>query len=189
MSWNFSAYVSAESPSNISPKPSEVISEVSEPYDNHFGDFSNGGKSESKKRLITKNSGLPKLLRWLHALCSDQNSGLPKLLCCISIGFVLLGVCIVFELVSTCQYCSTVIFSIKSELSYSIPSHIFNFLLHPIINIRVKEMHKLNKIFCNRPNVASCYMFIRKGWYHWIGRKYMLKRIYKCFAMLCKSWG
>ena len=31
MSGNFLAYVSAESPSNISPNPSEVISEVSEP--------------------------------------------------------------------------------------------------------------------------------------------------------------
>ena len=33
-SGHFSAHVSAESPSNISPNPSEVISEVSEPYDN-----------------------------------------------------------------------------------------------------------------------------------------------------------
>ncbi len=31
MSGNFLAHVSAESPSNISPNPSEVISEVSEP--------------------------------------------------------------------------------------------------------------------------------------------------------------
>jgi hypothetical protein len=29
-------------------------------------------KKEEKKRLITKNSGLPKLLRWSHALRSDQ---------------------------------------------------------------------------------------------------------------------
>ena len=32
------------------------------------------------KRLITNNSGLPKLLRWSHAFRSDQKSGLPKLL-------------------------------------------------------------------------------------------------------------
>ena len=31
---NFPAHMSAESPSNITPNPSEVISEVSEPYDN-----------------------------------------------------------------------------------------------------------------------------------------------------------
>ena len=31
---NFSAHMSGESPSNISPNPSEVISEVSEPQDN-----------------------------------------------------------------------------------------------------------------------------------------------------------
>ena len=33
-SGNFLAHMSPESPSNISPNPSEVISEVSEPYDN-----------------------------------------------------------------------------------------------------------------------------------------------------------
>ena len=33
---NFPARVSAESPSNISPNPSEVISEVSELYDKPF---------------------------------------------------------------------------------------------------------------------------------------------------------
>ena len=33
-SGNFPEHMSAESPSNISPNPSEVISEVSEPYDN-----------------------------------------------------------------------------------------------------------------------------------------------------------
>jgi hypothetical protein len=31
MSGNFPAYVSSQSPSNISPNPTEVISEVSEP--------------------------------------------------------------------------------------------------------------------------------------------------------------
>ena len=41
---------------------------IFEPYDNHFWDFSYGGSG-----LITKNSGLPKLLHWLHALRSDQN--------------------------------------------------------------------------------------------------------------------
>ena len=35
-SGNFPAHVSAESPSNISPNPSEVISEVSEPWDNFW---------------------------------------------------------------------------------------------------------------------------------------------------------
>ena len=34
VSGNFPAHVSAESPSNISPNPSEVISKVSEPQDN-----------------------------------------------------------------------------------------------------------------------------------------------------------
>ena len=34
VSGNFSAHMSAESPLNISPNPSEVISKVSEPYDN-----------------------------------------------------------------------------------------------------------------------------------------------------------
>ena len=46
------------------------------PYDNPFWDFSNSGeksKNKSKKRLITKNRGLPKLLLWSHALRSDQN--------------------------------------------------------------------------------------------------------------------
>ena len=38
-SGNFSARVSAESPSNISPNPSEVISEVSELYDKPFLDI------------------------------------------------------------------------------------------------------------------------------------------------------
>jgi hypothetical protein len=35
-SGNFSAHVSAESPSNISPIPSKVISDVSDPYNNFF---------------------------------------------------------------------------------------------------------------------------------------------------------
>ena len=43
-----------------------------ETHDNPFWEFSNGGESKSKKRLITKNSGLPKLLPWSHALRSDQ---------------------------------------------------------------------------------------------------------------------
>ena len=34
MSGDFPAHVSGESPSNISPNPSEVISKVSEVYDN-----------------------------------------------------------------------------------------------------------------------------------------------------------
>ena len=38
-SGNFPARVSAESPSNISPNPSEVISEVSELYDKPFLDI------------------------------------------------------------------------------------------------------------------------------------------------------
>ena len=36
---NFTARLSAESPSNISPNPSEVISEVSELYDKPFLDI------------------------------------------------------------------------------------------------------------------------------------------------------
>ena len=41
-----------------------------EPYSNPFWDFNKG--AESKKRNNTKNSGLPKFLRWSHALRSDQ---------------------------------------------------------------------------------------------------------------------
>ena len=44
---------------------------MSEPYDNPLWDFSNGVKKE-EIRLFTKNSGLPKLLRWSHALFSNQ---------------------------------------------------------------------------------------------------------------------
>ena len=40
-------------------------------YDNPFWDFSNGVRGG--RRLVTKNSGLPKLLCWSHALCSDQD--------------------------------------------------------------------------------------------------------------------
>ena len=45
-----------------------------EPYNNPFWDFNNGGESKSEKILITKNSGLPKLLRWSHELRSNQCS-------------------------------------------------------------------------------------------------------------------
>ena len=45
-----------------------------EPYDNPFWDFSDSGKKKSKsKKINTKNSGLPKLLRWLHVLRFAQN--------------------------------------------------------------------------------------------------------------------
>jgi hypothetical protein len=43
---NFLAHMSAESPSNISPNPLEVISEIFEPYDNPIWDFSNSGGGE-----------------------------------------------------------------------------------------------------------------------------------------------
>ena len=48
------------------------------PCDNPFWDFSNGGES---KKINTKNSGLPKLLRWSHTLRSDQHlqkAGYPQ---------------------------------------------------------------------------------------------------------------
>jgi hypothetical protein len=35
---------------------------------------------KNNKKVNSKHSGLPKLIRWLHALSSDQNSGLPNLL-------------------------------------------------------------------------------------------------------------
>ena len=64
-------HVSAESPSNISPNPSEVIFEVYEPYNNPFWDFRNGG--EKKKRgIIPKILPFLSLLRWSHALSLDQ---------------------------------------------------------------------------------------------------------------------
>ena len=49
VSGNFPAHVSAESPSNISPNPSEVISEVSEPYDNPFWGFEQRHQQEENK--------------------------------------------------------------------------------------------------------------------------------------------
>ena len=50
---------------------------ISESYDNPCWDFINRGKKrkeedKKKRRLITENSGLPKLLRWSHAR-SDQD--------------------------------------------------------------------------------------------------------------------
>ena len=52
-SGNFPARVSAESPSNISPNPSEVISEVSELYDKPFLDRVEGGKGDRRGKGIT----------------------------------------------------------------------------------------------------------------------------------------
>jgi hypothetical protein len=69
MSVDFPVRMSAESPSNINP--SKVISEVSEPYDNPFWEKRYRVKERMKKNN-TNNSGLPKLLRWSHAFCSDQ---------------------------------------------------------------------------------------------------------------------
>jgi hypothetical protein len=43
------------------------------PYDNPFWGFEQRYEEKRRKRLITKNSGLPKLLCWSHALRSDQN--------------------------------------------------------------------------------------------------------------------
>jgi hypothetical protein len=71
LSLNFSGKVSAEAPSNISPNPSEVICEVSEPYKNPFWDSSDGRKKGEVVRKY-QNSGLPKLLRWSHTLRLDQ---------------------------------------------------------------------------------------------------------------------
>ena len=43
-----------------------------EPYDNSFWDFNNGGKSMSKRWIIPKIVAYLSLLRWSHALRSDQ---------------------------------------------------------------------------------------------------------------------
>ena len=48
-------------------------SKTSEPYNNPLWDFSYDVKKEERS-LITKNCGLPNLLRWSHALRSDQNN-------------------------------------------------------------------------------------------------------------------
>ena len=50
-SGNFPTHVSAESPSNISPNPSEVISEVSELYDKPFLDIFDISQFSGKNRV------------------------------------------------------------------------------------------------------------------------------------------
>ena len=37
-----------------------------------LGFYAEEKEEEEERKNNTKNSGLPKLLRWLHALCSDQ---------------------------------------------------------------------------------------------------------------------
>ena len=50
-SGNFPARLSAESPSNISPNPSEVISEVSELYDKPFLDIFDFSQFSGQNRV------------------------------------------------------------------------------------------------------------------------------------------
>ena len=42
------------------------------PYNDPFWDFSNNDEKKKEERLITKNSGLPKFLRWSHTRRLDQ---------------------------------------------------------------------------------------------------------------------
>ena len=60
-SGNFPARVSAESPSNISPNPSEVISEVSELYDKPFLDFFDFSQFSGQNRVNWGGSGGPQI--------------------------------------------------------------------------------------------------------------------------------
>ena len=59
---NFPARVSAESPSNISPNPSEVISEVSELYDKPFLDIFDFSQFSGQNRVNWGRRGGPKNL-------------------------------------------------------------------------------------------------------------------------------
>ena len=59
-SGNFPARVSAESPSNISPNPSEVISEVSELYDKPFMDIFDVSQFSGQNRVNWGGSGGPR---------------------------------------------------------------------------------------------------------------------------------
>ena len=56
-SGNFLARVSAESPSNISPNPSEVISEVSELYDKPFLDIFDFSQFSGQNRVNWEGEG------------------------------------------------------------------------------------------------------------------------------------
>ena len=59
---NFPAHVSAESPSNISPNPSEVIYEVSELYNKHFLDIFNFIQFSGQNRVNLGGRGVPEFL-------------------------------------------------------------------------------------------------------------------------------
>ena len=69
-SGNFPARVSAESPSNISPNPSEVISEVSELYDKPFMDIFDVSQFSSQNRVNWWGSGGPRFFfNWNLPFC------------------------------------------------------------------------------------------------------------------------
>ena len=57
MRGNFQPHVSAESPSNISPNPTEIISEVLEPMD-HFGNFAFQKSSRDSETSDMTSDGL-----------------------------------------------------------------------------------------------------------------------------------
>ena len=67
---NFPKHVSAESPSNISPNPSEVISEVSELYDKPFLDIFD----------ISQFGKIWKIVVYLSCSTGTRNSLGPKIL-------------------------------------------------------------------------------------------------------------
>ena len=58
-SGNFPAHMSAESPSNISPNPSEVISEVTELYDKPFLDIFDFSQFSGQNKVIRGEEGVP----------------------------------------------------------------------------------------------------------------------------------
>jgi hypothetical protein len=63
-SGNFPAHMSAESSSNTSPNPSEVISEVLEPLDN----FSKYPPFPPKNRIVRGVAGIPEFFFWVGIL-------------------------------------------------------------------------------------------------------------------------
>ena len=66
-SGNFPAHVSAELRSNISPNPSEVISEVSELYDKPFLDIFDFSRFSGQNRVNWGGRGVPDFLFWLES--------------------------------------------------------------------------------------------------------------------------
>ena len=88
-SGNFQAHMSAESPSNISPNHSEVISEVSEPYQYHklFWDIFEISTFSGQNRVIWGGRGVPRnffligilIFMLLRSPCKKlKNNGMKK---------------------------------------------------------------------------------------------------------------